>query len=134
MSKAHERYLERHHGLSLYGKDLVRRSSSHCELCDAHGVKLSIFEVPPIPIEPDLNYCTMICDLCLDQIKRPKIRDNNHWRCLNRTIWSEVPAVKILAVAMLKKIAEQERWAVELQEQLYLEPEEQVWLDKIELP
>jgi len=134
MSKGHERHHERHHGLSLYGKDLVRRCSSHCELCDAHGVKLSIYEVPPIPTEPDLAHCTMICDLCLEQIEKPKLRDNNHWRCLNYSIWSEVPAVKVLAVAMLNKLAAEERWAVELQEQLYLENDTLEWLAQIELP
>ena len=134
MSKGHERHQERHHGLSLYGKDLVRRSSSHCELCDAHGVQLHIYEVPPPPKEPDYSRCVMICDVCLAQLERPKLRDQNHWRCLNHSIWSEVPAVKVLAIAMLKRVAEQERWAVELLEQTYLEPEEELWLEQVALP
>lgn len=134
MSKGHERHQERHHGLSLFGKDLVRRSSSHCELCGAHGVKLSIYEVSPVPPAPDFEHCTMICDVCLEQINKPKLRNNNHWRCLNQPIWSETIAVKVLAIAMLQKIAEEERWAVELLEQLYLQPEEQAWLEKITLP
>lgn len=134
MSRGHDRHQERHHGLSLFGKDLVRRCSSHCELCDAQGVKLGIFEVPPVPTEPLLDHCTMICETCREQIERPKFRDNNHWRCLNHSIWSSVPAVKVLAIAMLQNISEQERWAVELLEQVYLEPEESEWLDKLELP
>ncbi len=134
MSKGHARHQERHHGLSLYGKDLVRRCSSHCELCDAHGVKLAIFEVPPVPSEPDFEHCVMLCETCSEQIERPKMRDANHWRCLNHSVWSSVTAVKIMAVAMLQSLAEQESWAQELLEQIYLEPEESEWLDKIDLP
>jgi protein PhnA len=133
MSRGHDRHQERHHGLSLFGKDLVRRCSSHCELCDAQGVGLRIFEVPPVPVEPDLEHCIMICDSCREQIERPKRRDPNYWRCLNGSVWSTVPAVKVMALAMLAKIAEQERWAVELQEQVYLEADEQAWLDQVEL-
>ncbi|WP_415898967.1 phnA protein [Neptuniibacter sp. QD48_11] len=134
MSRGHARYQERHHGLSLFGKDLVRRCSSHCELCNAQGVKLGIFEVPPILTEPNFEHCIMICDVCTQQIERPKIRDNNHWRCLNSSIWSPVPAVKVMAIAMLQNIAQQERWAVELLEQVYLEPDEQAWLEEIDIP
>jgi protein PhnA len=134
MSKGHERHQERHYGLSLFGKDLVRRSSSHCELCGAQGVKLRIYEVSPLPQEPDFDHCTMICEDCLSQINNPKIRDHNHWRCLNQSIWSEIPAVKVLAIAMLQKMAEEERWAVELLEQLYLQPEDQAWLEQVKIP
>lgn len=134
MSKGYARHAEKHHGLSLFGKDLVRRCSSHCELCNAHGVKLGIFEVPPVTQEANFEQCIMICEQCSEQIERPKLRDLNHWRCLNHSIWSEVPAVKVMAVAMLEKIAQQERWAVELLEQVYLTPEEQTWLEQIVLP
>ena len=129
MSKGHERHHERHHGLSLYGKDLIRRCSAHCELCDAHGVKLSIFEVPPITSEPDFSHCLMVCETCSEQLEKPKTRDPNHWRCLNHSVWSSVPAVKITAVAMLQHIANMEPWAAELLEQVYLEPEEVEWLN-----
>ncbi|EAR61012.1 hypothetical protein [Neptuniibacter caesariensis] len=134
MSRGYDRHMERHHGLSLFGKDLVRRSGAHCELCDAQGVKLSIFEVPPVPNDPMLEHCVMICDICSEQINKPKSRDANHWRCLNGSVWSSEPAVKVLAIAMLQKIAEQESWAAELLEQVYLEPEESEWLAKVELP
>lgn len=133
MSKGYDRHHERHHGLSLYGKDLVRRCSSHCELCDAQGVKLAIYEVPPISNEPLFEHCIMVCETCNEQLHRPKLRDPNHWRCLNHSIWSSVPAVKVAAIAMLQQLAEEAPWAAELLEQVYLEPEEAEWLDKIEL-
>ena len=134
MSKGHQRHAARHHGLSLFGKDLVRRCSSHCELCDVQGVKLSIFEVPPIAETPEFERCVMLCDNCIDQIEKPKLRDSNYLRCLNHSVWSTVPAVKALAVKLVEALSEQERWALELKEQLYIEPELQHWLDTMELP
>lgn len=133
MSKGHERHMERHHGLSLFGKDLVRRCSSHCELCDAQGVKLTIYEVPPVSSQPNFDHCIMVCESCHHQIERPKLRDPNHWRCLNHSVWSSVPAVKILASAMLRSLADRESWAQELLEQVYLEPEENEWLEEVDL-
>ncbi|WP_420555033.1 phnA protein [Neptuniibacter marinus] len=134
MSKGHDRYHERNCGLSIFGKDLVRRSGAHCELCGDHGVKLHIYEVAAVSKLPDLNHCLMVCDVCFTQIEKPKLQDNNHWRCLNHSIWSEVPVVKVLAVAILKRVAEQNFWAVQLLEQVYLEPEEREWLAKVQLP
>lgn len=133
MARGHERHHERHHGLSIYGKELVRRCSSHCEICDAHGVKLNIFEVPPMLSDPGPDHCIMICETCFDQIEHPKRMDPNHWRCLNMAIWSTVPAVKVTAVILLQRLAETESWAIELLERLYLEPKEAEWLKEIEL-
>lgn len=134
MSRSHAHHQERTSGLSIFGKDLVRRSGAHCELCDAHRVALYIYEVPPAPKLPDLNDCLMLCDLCLDQIERPNRRDNNHWRCLNHAIWSDVPVVKMLAIAMLQQVAEEEPWALALFEQVYLTDDELRWQAQITLP
>lgn len=133
MARGYARHHEHHHGLSIYGKDLIRRCAAHCEMCDAHGVKLRIFEVPPIPDEASPEHCIMICDTCFDQIEHPKRMDRNHWRCLNSAMWSSVPAVKVTALAMLQRLADTERWALELLEQSYTEPEEAQWLSELEL-
>lgn len=132
MARGHERH-HGHAGLSIYGKELVRRCGAHCELCDAQGTKLKIFEVPPIESEPDVNHCIMICETCLDQIEHPKHMDRHHWRCLNNSMWSSVPAVKVTAVAMLKRLSRSESWATELLENRYMEPEEAEWLEEVEL-
>ncbi|MGB0466535.1 MAG: phnA protein [Pontibacterium sp.] len=124
----HDKHHDHHHGLSGYGKDLVRRCAAHCEMCDAHGVKLNVFEVPSASKEAAMEHCIMICGTCMDQIEHPKRMDHNHWRCLNHSMWSTVPAVKVMAVMMLQRLAESERWAVELLEQVYLEPEVAEWL------
>ncbi len=133
MTRAHERHYERHHGLSMFGKDLVRRCGAHCELCDAQGVSLKVFQVSPVGTEADFEHCLMICDRCLQQILHPKKRDSHHWRCLSRVVWSPVPAARILAIAMLETFIGREDWATQLREQLYLDPEEQRWVDSIDL-
>ena len=131
MSKGHGKHQERHHGLSLFGKDLVRRCGSKCELCEAHGVKLAVFEVLPIAAEPDFDHCIMICQTCQTQIERPKTLDAHHWRFLTSSMWSTVPAVKVMSVAMLKHLAVQHDWATELLEQVYLDAAEDAWVTKV---
>jgi len=131
MSKGHAKHQERHHGLSLFGKDLVRRCGSKCELCDSSGVKLGVFEVPPIATEPDFNHCIMICETCQIQIEKPKSIDASYWHFLASSMWSTTPAVKVLSVAMLKHLSDKNDWAVQLLDQVYMDAEEDSWVTKI---
>ena len=52
--------------------------------------------------------------------------DSNHWRCLNDSMWSEVPAVKVVAWRMLTKL-KGEGWPVDLLDMMYLEEETLEW-------
>lgn len=131
MAKGRDKHQQRKQDLSLFGKDLVRRCGSQCELCAGSGLALSIYEVPPVPNEPDYDRCVMLCDNCQEQVESPKRRDNNHWRCLNGSIWSEVPLVKSLAVVMLTRVAEQEDWAKDMLDMVYLDADEQALVDQI---
>jgi len=126
MAKGYGRYKERLDILNSFGKNLARRSGSKCELCSASGVKLMVFEVPPASSEPDYDKCVFLCETCQEKIEKPG-KDLSHWQCLNEKVWSEVPAVKILSVKILKK-AKDESWVHELLEQVYLEPEEEEWV------
>lgn len=128
MSKGRDKHQERHHGLSLFGKELVRRCAAHCELCNAQGVPLSIYEVPPVAAEPNFEHCLMICETCKEQIARPKRIDPNHWRCLTSTMWSTVPAAKVTAIVLLNHLAKTEPWAQELLEQAFLDETEEAWV------
>lgn len=117
-------------GLAIFGKELVRRCASHCELCDAQGVKLVVHEVPPSPQTPDLEHCIMICEECRAQLLKPRSIEANHWRCLANAMWSEVPAVKVTSLIMLEQLGETEYWAADLLDQAWLAPEEQRWLNE----
>lgn len=132
MSKGAEKHQARISELNDFGKDLARRSKSHCELCDAHGVKLSIFEVPPVPKTPEFDHCIFICEQCQNQIEKPKQLDTNYWHCLHTSIWSEVPAVQVMAVLMAKRVAAKADYAEELLDQVYLEADIQEWIEKAE--
>ncbi len=55
-----------------------------------------------------------------------------HWCCLYGAIWSEVPAVQVMAVRLLQQLAAKEIWAIDLLDQAYLTEEVQVWDDAIE--
>lgn len=132
MSKSAEKHQVRISDLNSFGKDLARRCKSHCELCDTHGVKLVIHEVAPVPKEPALDHCIFICENCNDQIKFPKRLEINHWHCLHASIWSEVPAVQVMAVLMAKRISDKADFAEELLDQIYLEEPIQAWIEDAE--
>ncbi len=136
MAKGRDKHQARVGALSLLGKDLARRARSHCELCGASGVSLTILEVPPVPEEPDPERAIMVCDTCREQVENPKRMDPNHWHCLNTSVWSEVPAVQVMAVTLLRRLTSDtgsgEAWADELAETLYLSPEVEAWLETVE--
>lgn len=130
MSKGAEKHQARQSELNDFGKDLARRSKSHCELCDAHGVKLLIHEVPPIPKQPEFNSCIFICESCKEQIDKPKTTDVNYWHCLHTSIWSEIPAAQVMSVLMANRISDKASFAEELLDQVYLEQETQDWIEE----
>ena len=114
----------------MFGKNLVRRSKSCCELCEESGVKLQVFEVAPVCDEPELESCIFICDTCHEQIENPKRIDAGHWRCLNNAVWSEVPAIQVASIRMLRLLAIKNDWAEDLLDQAFLDPEIEEWCNK----
>lgn len=108
---------------------LLARSHSKCELCtsDSH---LSVYEIPPNS-DGSVDQSVLLCDKCLDQIEHPENIDANHWRCLNDSMWTPVPAVQVMAWRQLKRL-NAEVWAQDLLDMLYLEEETQTWAAAIE--
>ncbi|MEE9368581.1 MAG: hypothetical protein V3V05_06915 [Pontiella sp.] len=128
MSTGFKGKFHRQHILSRFAKDLVRRSRSHCELCEKNGVRLDAYELRPLPEEPIIDDCIFICDGCRKQINEPKKMNPSYWRLLNNSVWSEVPAVQVISVRLLRRLViKNEAWAVELLEHAYLEPELEEW-------
>ena len=128
MSTGFQGKFHRQNMLSYFAKDLVRRSRSRCELCDKGGVKLEVYELLPLEEEPYVDGCIFICESCLKQIAHPKKMVPSYWRCLNNSLWSEVPAVQVMSVRMLRRLAKVEQhWAEELLENAYLEPDLEEW-------
>ena len=105
---------------------LRARSDNHCELCGTTE-QLGVYSVPP----RDGNHpedCALLCQICRDQIDNPESTDIHHWRCLNDSMWSQVPAVQVLAWRMLKRLSS-EGWPQDLLDMLYLDEETQAWAE-----
>ena len=128
MAKGRDKYQARLETLNWFGRKLARRSGSACELCAATGVKLAAWEVAPIPDEPDIDKCIFICDTCRTQLENPKRIDPHHWMCLYTSAWSEIPAVQVVSVRMLRSLTA-ESWTSDLLDQLYMPDEVQAWLE-----
>jgi protein PhnA len=107
--------------------DLLTRSGSCCELC-ASSEQLDIFAVDDgsDSSSQSADHSVMICNICTDQINNPQNVDLNHWRCLNDSMWSQVPAVQVMAWRMLTRLSA-EGWPQELLDMLYLDDETLVW-------
>lgn len=131
MAKGLDKHRARLDILSSFGKDLARRAKSQCEMCGASGTKLQIHEVPPVGSEPEFERCILLCETCKNQLDNPRRIDPDHWRCLNTAVWSEIPAVQVMAVTTLRQLNAQP-WAQELEEQLYLSPEVEAWLNTVD--
>ncbi len=106
-------------------QELMERADSACELCAATE-NLSAYEVPPS--DGSAEQSVLVCVTCLEQIEDPEKTDPNHWRCLNDSMWSIVPAVQVMAYRMLTRIAS-EGWPQDLLDMLYMEPEVKTWAD-----
>jgi protein PhnA len=105
-------------------KALHERSGSKCELCGATE-NLGIYEVPP-ESDGSPDQSVLLCATCQEQIENPDRVDANHWRCLNDSMWSQVPAVQVLAWRMLTRLSA-EGWPQELLDMLYLDDETLAW-------
>ena len=107
--------------LSSFGKDLARRAKSKCELSGASGVPLHIYEIPPAPAEPDPERCLMLSENVIDQLNKPSLIIPDQWRGLGELIWSEIPAVQIMACRILTHIAKEENWAQDILDEAFLD-------------
>ncbi len=105
-------------------KALHARSESKCELCGATE-NLGVYEVPP-DSNGSADACVFLCATCCSQIENPEKVDVHHWRCLNESMWSQVPAVQVMAWRMLKRLSA-EGWAQGLLDTLYLDDETLAW-------
>jgi protein PhnA len=104
-------------------KELLERSGSACELCGTEN-NLKTYEVQPSTGSVDQTI--VVCDTCLQQLENPAELDANHWRCLNNSMWSAVPAVQVVAWRMLNKL-KTEGWPQDLLDMLFLDEETLAW-------
>ena len=100
-------------------EELEKRSGGVCELCGSTE-GLDVLEVGTAA---DADHSILACATCQEQIKSGAL-DATHFMCVNESMWSEVPAVKVMSAILLHKLERQD-----LLEMLYLEENEQKWVD-----
>ncbi|WIO74160.1 PhnA domain-containing protein [Porticoccaceae bacterium LTM1] len=105
---------------------LLQRSDSKCELCSSPE-HLSALDVPPVDAA-EVDKAVMVCQTCRSQIAGETDLDVNHWRCLNDSMWSQVPAVQVMAWRMLKRL-DSEGWARDLLDMMYLDDDTKAWAE-----
>jgi protein PhnA len=105
-------------------KSILTRSEGKCELCGATE-GLAVYAVPPSS-NGSAEACLLTCKTCREQIEYPEKTEVFHWRCLNESMWSPVPAVQVLAWRMLKRLSAED-WARDLLDLLYLDEPTLAW-------
>lgn len=104
---------------------LIERADNKCELCGSTE-NLSTFEVAPS--DGSAEQAVLLCNHCKSQIEAPDTMDANHFRCLNDSMWSAVPAVQVLSYRLLHQL-KNEGWPVDLLDMMYLEDGVKAWAD-----
>lgn len=108
-------------------KQLQDRSGNQCELCTGK-LNLSVYEVPPISIS-NIDNTIYVCETCKSQLNKTEQINPDHWRVLGDTMWSETPAVQVVAWRMLSRLRN-ESWALDHLDILYLDDENLEWAKK----
>ncbi|MEO0018460.1 MAG: hypothetical protein RLZZ522_1743 [Verrucomicrobiota bacterium] len=127
MAKGYETHQQRTLALQGLGKDLARRAKSKCELTGAAGVPLRAYEVPPIPLEPELDRILLLSEACHEALARPAAMDAREWHCLGEAIWSEFPTLQVVAWRLLHHLAQRDDWARQTLAEVFLDPEVEDW-------
>lgn len=94
---------------------LEARSNGVCELCGS-SEGLSAIELPISDSSEEQSL--YICSNCKSQIESGDL-DENHFNCLNDTMWSETPAVKIMSYILFNRLGRQD-----MIDMMYLEEDE----------
>jgi len=103
---------------------LEQRSSNQCELCQS-SQNLHAYLLPESP-DTSANCQVYICEICQSSIDAGGDCDQQHFRCLNTSMWSTTPAVQVLSYRLLNRCLP-EPWAQDALDMLYLDEELSQW-------
>lgn len=95
--------------------------SEVCELCGS-SEDVTLMELPVSDGSEDQS--VYVCGNCKGQIESGEL-DDNHFNCLNDSMWSETSAVKVMSYILLNKLGRQD-----MIDMMYLEEDEQKLADQ----
>ncbi|MFB2119056.1 PhnA domain-containing protein [Parapedobacter sp. 2B3] len=108
---------------------LLTRSGGKCELC-GKDTDVVVYGVPP---DGNAENEVVVCQSLLAQIEGREPVNPDEWRFLPDAMWSEVPAVQVLAWRMLNRL-KGESWAADAMDILYLDEETLAWAEAVAAP
>jgi len=88
-----------------------------CELCGSTE-GLSAYTV-----EPKDDTIT-VCETCLNSMDKPA-ENENHWHCLNDSMWSTEPAVQVMAFRIYSRLGNQDQL-----DMMYMEDDVRAWAEQ----
>ena len=101
-------------------RDELLKRSNCCELC---GSSENLDEKEIEPSDGTIEQSILLCKICKNRLDNENL-DEKDWHCLSNSMWSEIPAVKVMAYRILKKLNLQEQL-----DMLYLEDDIKAWAD-----
>jgi len=104
---------------------LLERSDHKCELCSA-SENLMVLAIEPSDGSADQS--VLVCHHCHEQILDPNTMEPNHFRCLNDSMWSPIPAVQVLSYRLLHALRA-EVWPQDLIDMMYLDDNTKSWAE-----
>ncbi|MGB5943795.1 MAG: PhnA domain-containing protein [Leeuwenhoekiella sp.] len=107
-----------------FEQDLRDRSGNQCELCGSTEGLLQ-YNIPESP-DDGVETAIFTCGTCRHQLNNPEDVVPNHWRCLNDSMWSTVPAVQVVAFRMLHRL-KGEGWPQDLLDMMYMKDATPKW-------
>ena len=111
---------------------LSARADNTCELCGSSS-NPCVYEVPPVESSANSDRCILVCDSCHEQLEGKTPLVEEHWQCLRDSMWSETPAVQVVAWRLLKRLSNAS-WAQDLLDMLYLEEDLRTWAEDVVAP
>ena len=107
-------------------QSLLDRSDSKCELCN-NTEQLSKHTVAPRSGDSDSDV-VVVCSNCNTQLENIDNLDENHWRCLNESMWNAEPSVQVTVYRLLDKLSNTS-WATDLKNQMYMDETTTEWAE-----
>ena len=112
---------------STIEREIRKRAEDTCELCgQADPDKISVYEVPDTPERIEgADIGLVACDKCQAEFDSEE-KDQNHWRCLNDSMWSTAPPVQVMAWRMLHRLKSY-GWSQDMLDMMYMDEQQLEW-------